>query len=85
MKYIHSVIGLTFGCFGVIALAGVPVTFIMADGIAASLMAAICMLCGFLCHAFLDSAAAAERYEREDAQDLLHYQARMAVRNEAGQ
>ena len=85
MKYVHSVIGLTFGCFGVMTLAGVPVTLIMVDGIAASLMGAICMLCGLICHAFLESAAAAERYEREDAQDLELYQARMAARNEAGQ
>jgi uncharacterized membrane protein len=81
MKYIHSVIGLVFGCFAVMTLAGVPVTLIMVDGIAAALMGAICMMCGLLCRAFLDSAAAAERYEREDAQDLLHYQARIRARN----
>lgn len=79
-KYIHSVIGLTFGCFGVMALAGVPVTLIMVDGIAASLMGAICMLCGLLCHAFLESAAAAEHYERMEAQDIELYQARMEAR-----
>ena len=80
-KYIHSVIGLTFGCFGVMTLAGVPVTFIMVDGIAASLMGAICMLCALLCHAFLESAAAAEHFERMEAQDLELYQARMKARN----
>ena len=79
-KYIHSVIGLVFGCFGVMTLAGVPVTLIMVDGIAASLMGAICMLCGLLCHAFLESAAAAEHFERMEAQDLELYQARMEAR-----
>ena len=80
MTYVHSVIGLTFGCFGVMTLAGVPVTLIMVDGIAASLMGAICMMCGLLCHAFLESAAAAEHFERLEAQDLLQYNARMEAR-----
>ena len=80
MKYVHSMIGLVFGCFGVMALAGVPVTLIMVDGIAASLMGAICIMCGLLCHAFLESAAAAEHYERLEAQDLLQYNARMEAR-----
>ena len=80
MKYIHSVIGLVFGCFGVMTLAGVPVTLIMVDGIAAALMGAICMMCGLLCHAFLESAAAAEHFERLEAQDLLQYKARMEAR-----
>ena len=61
-------------------LAGVPVTLIMVDGIAASLMGAICMMCGLLCHAFLESAAAAEHFERLEAQDLLQYNARMEAR-----
>lgn len=81
MKYVHSLIGLVFGCFGVMTLAGVPVTLIMVDGVAASLMGAICMMCGLLCRAFLESAAATERYQREDAQDLLQYNARMKARN----
>lgn len=81
MKYIHSVIGLVFGCFAVMALTATPVILIAIDGIAASLMGAICMLCGLLCHAFLEAAEAAEQYERREAQDIELYQARMKARN----
>lgn len=75
-KYIHSVIGLVFGSFGVIALAGIPFVFILGDGVETAMMGVICMLCGILCHAFLSAAEAVDRRKREDIQHELRWRAR---------
>ena len=81
MKYVHSVIGIVFACFAVMALTATPFIYIAIDGIAACLIGTIFMLCGLISHAFLEAAEAAEQYERRAAQDEELYQARMKARN----
>lgn len=76
MTFIHSVTGIVFGCFAVMALTATPVLYIAVDGIAASIMATICGLCGLLCHTFLSAAEQAERRQREDIQHQLRWKAR---------
>lgn len=76
MKYIHMITGLVFGALGVMALALLPFIFIMADGIAAGMVATICGICGLLCSAFLSAAENAERYEREAIQHELRWRNR---------
>ena len=76
MTFIQSVIGIVFGCFMVMALTATPFIYIVVDGIAASIMATICGLCGLLCHTFLSAAEQAERRQREDIQHQLRWKAR---------